>query len=301
MSTLPSFVQPAWHPRHAGLAIVLVSTVLWSTAGLFVRMADLDTWSILLWRSLFACLTLGSFWLLTKRAKAAAIRATLSWSGAVAVAIAVVSGVSYIVSLQLTSVANVMTVYAALPFIATAIAYVALHERVTRRFVVAGMFAFLGIMVMAGAAVSLNDVLGILASFVMTASFAASLVQAKKCPDLDMTLVTVWSAIICGLIALPFMQHALPAPQQMLACALLGALTTGAANVLALVGGRLIRSGEAAFLLLLDVVLGPLWVWMAFDERVGPSVLAGGAMVVVAVIWYLAAKPAPETVRSAAP
>jgi drug/metabolite transporter (DMT)-like permease len=283
--------------RHIGLVVVLVSTVLWSTAGLFVRMADLDTWSIVAWRSIFAFLTLGIYWLVAKRSKAAAIGATLSWPGGTAVMIGVIGGISYIVALQLTSVANVMTVYAALPFIATAIAFFALQERVTSRFIMAGLFALGGIMIMAGAAVSVRDILGIIAAFLMTAGYAASLVQAKKYPFLDMTLITMWSAVACALIALPFVQHGLPGPRHLLPCALLGALTTGLANVMALVGGRLIRSGEAGFLLLLDVVLGPFWVWLAFDERVGSSVLAGGATVVAAVTWYLMGSVKEKTLQ----
>ena len=40
--------------RLYGLLLVAAGSVLWSTAGLFVRVLDLDLWSIQLWRSLFA-------------------------------------------------------------------------------------------------------------------------------------------------------------------------------------------------------------------------------------------------------
>jgi drug/metabolite transporter (DMT)-like permease len=279
--------MPGPRTRKFGLLIVFIATLLWSTAGLFVRMSDLDTWSILAWRSLFAFLTLGAFWIALNKSKASAISATMSWPGAAAIAIGVISGISYIVALQLTTVANVMTVYAALPFITTAFAFFALGERVTLRFIVAGLVALGGIVVMSGAVVAVKDALGICAAFIMTATFAASLVQAKKYPFLDMTLVTVASSAICALIAFPLVQSGLPQPGQLLACALLGALTTGLANVLVLVAGRLIRSSEAGFLSLLDVVLGPLWVWLAFNEKVGPAVLTGGMIVVTSVTWYL--------------
>jgi drug/metabolite transporter (DMT)-like permease len=273
--------------RLAGFVIVLISTVLWSTAGLFVQMARLDTWSIIAWRSLFTVLSLSLFWLFVTSNKASVLRQVVSPSGVAATALAAVSAISYVVSLQLTSVANVMTVYAALPFIATAIAFFALGERVTARFVVCGLLAFVGIVTMSQAAIDLTDMVGIGAAFLMTAGFAGSMVQAKRYPYLDMTLITVASAAICGVIALPLMETFTPGLTQLLACALLGVLTTGLANVLSLVGGRLIGSGEAGFLLLLDVVLGPLWVWLAFDERVGPAALVGGGIVMAAVGWYL--------------
>jgi drug/metabolite transporter (DMT)-like permease len=46
---------------------------------------------------------------------------------------------------------------------------------------------------------------------------------------------------------------------------------------------------------LLEVVLGPLWVWLALDERPSTVTLAGGAIVIVAiVIQTLGAPPEPK-------
>ena len=58
--------------------------------------------------------------------------------------------------------------------------------------------------------------------------------------------------------------------------------------VLFLAGGRLVRSAEAGLVALLDVVLGPLWVWLAFGETPSAAALAGGALTFGAVAWYLA-------------
>ncbi|MEA3533242.1 DMT family transporter [Rhizobium sp. CC-YZS058] len=275
--------------RLNGFIVVLIATVLWSTAGLFVRLAALDTWSIVAWRSLFAFITLGLFWLVVERDKPAAIKATFSPPGFLAVAIGVVSGISYVVSLQLTTVANVMTVYAALPFIAAIIAFFAFNERATYRFVICGLVASVGVAVMMMGVMTTQDSIGILAAFVMTAGFAASLVQAKRYPELDMTLVTVAAAGVSAMIAFPLTSSAAPPnASQLLACALLGALTTGVANVMSMVGGRMIRSGEAGLISLLDVPLGPLWVWLFFSESVETNTIIGGSIVLAAVVSYLA-------------
>ena len=286
--------------RQSGIILVAVSAVLWSTAGLFVRMADLDTWTIVGWRSLFSFLTLASVVVFQNSSNIPAAISRIGLPGLFSISISAVSTISYVVSLQLTTVANVMIVYAALPFVATLIAFVWVKERVTVRFLVAGGLAFVGIVIMAGAASSSRDVIGIAAACVMTASFATQLVHAKLHPTLDMTIVTALSAAACGFISVPLMRTALPAPNQLLACALFGVLTTGLAYVLVLAGGRLISSGEAGFISMLDVVLGPLWVWYFFAERPSASVIFGGIIVLGAVAWYLAKNPpeiTPVTVR----
>ncbi|WP_160011357.1 DMT family transporter [Rhizobium sp. 18055] len=283
--------------RLFGITLVAASAVLWSTAGLFVRMADLDIWSIVGWRSAFSAVTLGLFMLIRNRVERGSASRSFGWPGVGACAVSVIAAISYIAALQWTSVANVMTIYAALPFLATAIAFLWFGERVTMRFIVAGLLAFCGIAVTVGAAVTARDLLGLVAAFAMTAGFASQLVIAKRYPSMDTTLMTACGAAACVVIALPFMQHSIPAPMQLLACALYGILTTGIAYVLVLMGSRLIGSGEAGFISLLDVVLGPFWVWLFYDEQISLPVFAGGGIVLFSVVWYLSGAGFKPTAR----
>jgi drug/metabolite transporter (DMT)-like permease len=273
--------------RSYGIFLVTLSAMLWSTAGPFVRLANLDSWTLIGWRSLFALVTLLAVAAYQHRKNLANAVAGVGSQGAVAVAISTLSSISYVFALNLTTVANVMIVYAVLPFIAALLSYVWISERVTVRLLGAGLVAFAGIALMAGAAASPDEILGIIAAFVMTTTFAAQIVHAKVYPKLDMTVAMALAAGACGLVALPFMTPAIPDPTTLLACALYGGLTSGIAYVLALNGGRYITAGEAGFIQMLDVVLGPLLVWMFFAEQPGATVLLGGAIVLSAVVWYL--------------
>ena len=273
--------------RTYGIALVTMSAILWSTAGPFVRMANLESWTLIGWRSLFACLTLLAAAAYEHRKNLGKAVTGMGASGAVAVAISVVSSISYIFALNLTTVANVMIVYAVLPFIAALVSYFWLGERVTLRLLGAGLAALVGIAIMAGAAASQKDILGVIAAFVMTATFASQIVHTKVHPNLDLNLAMALAAGACGLIALPFMEPGVPPPTALLACALYGGLTSGIAYVLALNGGRYITAGESGFIQMLDVALGPLLVWYFFTEQPGGTVLIGGAIVLISVCWYL--------------
>ena len=82
----------------------------------------------------------------------------------------------------------------------------------------------------------------------------------------------------------------------MLACACYGVLTSGLAYVLVR-GGRLISSGEAGLISMLDVVLGPVWVWLFYTERPTGAVIGGGCIVLASVAWYLVANRTSMTKR----
>ena len=273
--------------RLVGIHLVISSAVLWSTAGLFVRIADMDVWSMVAWRSAFSFVTLGAFVLIRRRWTKKGVKGTFGMPGVVACVVSTVAAITYIASLQWTTVANVMTVYATLPFVATGIAFLWLHDRVTYRFVIAGCLAFLGVVISVGAAMSANDLLGILAAFIMTAGCATQIVIAKRFPSMDSTMMTVLAALACFCIALPLMQYSIPTSTQLLACAFYGIFTTGIGYVLLLLGSRRIGSGEAGLLSMLDVILGPIWVWIFYSEEITLPVLLGGAVVLTSVFWYL--------------
>lgn len=287
--------------RALGLGVVLFSTLLWSLVGLFVRMAALDAWTVILWRSLFAALALAPFWLLMTRERVRALRDMIAPAGLLAIGLAVSGNVGYIAALQLTSVATVMTIYATLPFVTGLLGLWLLREKLSRRFGAAALVAAAGIAITAGAALSAGDAAGMVVAALMTLSWGGLLVQAKKHPGLDLTLISLVSAVIAAVIALPLATPGLPPAASLWACALLGVLTSGLANVLTLMGGRHIRSGETGLLLLLDVALSPLWVWLAFDERVGAPALLGGGLVVAAVAVYLFADARRRMVACPAP
>ena len=66
--------------------------------------------------------------------------------------------------------------------------------------------------------------------------------------------------------------------------AALGIGQIGLGFALLTVGARLIPAAQVGLITLLEVVLGPLWVWLALDERPSTLTLVGGAIVIVAIV-----------------
>jgi len=64
-----------------------------------------------------------------------------------------------------------------------------------------------------------------------------------------------------------------------------GLTTVCIAFVMFMEGAKLVPSAEAGLVSMLDVALGPLWVFLAFGENPGVATLIGGAFVIGAVIW----------------
>jgi drug/metabolite transporter (DMT)-like permease len=276
--------------RVYGTALVAMAAVLWSTAGLFVRLIDLDAWTILAWRSAFAALSLCLIVVVRQRRNALHAFHAIGWPGLVAIPIAVVSMGAYVIALKLTTVANVMIIYATVPFVAAGIAFLWIGERSGPRVLLASTIALAGIVILAGSATRRQDISGNAVAFLMTLAFGGQLVMARRNHRLDMAVVNSIAAALCAMLCWPLAASGLPTAYQLVVLALFGITTTSLAYLLFLIGGRYIPSGEAGLLGLIDVVLGPFWVWLAFGERPGGAAFVGGSLVLASVFWYLSGR-----------
>lgn len=286
--------------RGLGIALVAGGTVLWSTAGLFMRALDLTLWTVLGWRALFGGLALALIVVLRHGRRSGEAVRSLGVAGLVAVPLTAVSMLSYVAALKLTTVANVLAVYATVPFLAAGIAWLWLGERATVRVMQASGIALVGILVVTGFAARPDDVAGSALAFVMTASFAVVLVMARRYPNMEMASLNALGAGLCALVCWPLMSEGIPSARDLVILAGFGIVTSGIAYLLFLIGGRLIRSSEAGLIGTTDVVMGPLWVWLVFGEDPGRAAIIGGAIVILAVAWYLADALKADAVAPAA-
>ena len=83
----------------------------------------------------------------------------------------------------------------------------------------------------------------------------------------------------------PFSDPAAVRGQDLGVLAVLGFVQMGLGLIFMTLGARLIPAAEVALISLLEIVLGPLWVWIFRSEQPGVGTLVGGAVVLAAVVY----------------
>jgi drug/metabolite transporter (DMT)-like permease len=135
---------------------------------------------------------------------------------------------------------------------------------------------------------------GMAMAFVVVLCMSANYVIVRRRRDVGMTPALALAGAVSAAIALPFAE--------------LGGLDAGHVPwLLALGPGQLagglllymaslkrIPAARAALLGLMELVLGPIWVWAVYGEKPGDLTLAGGALVIgaAAVNVWLDSRPA---------
>jgi len=196
--------------------------------------------------------------------------------------VAVASG-SFIIALNHTTVARVLLIQALAPMIAALIGWAALGDRISRRSVLAMVLALAGVGVMIGDPRG-GQLTGDAFAFVMTVGFALGIVLMRHRRDISMMPATCLSQGLILAVALPFASLGTVPSDDWPMLVAIGVVQMGVALALFSIGARLIPAPEAALLTLLEVVLGPLWVWLAISERPSDATLVGGAILIGAVV-----------------
>jgi drug/metabolite transporter (DMT)-like permease len=276
-----------------GRTYVALAAVAWSTAGLLQRELSVGVGTQLAGRALFATLGLLAYVALAERRGTLRAFRAIGNGGVAVVALLAISSASFFVALNHAPVANVLFMQALAPIIAAALGTM-LGERVSRRTWIAMGVALAGVAIMVGGPGGASA-LGQLLSFLMSVSFAGVIVLTRHHRDVSMAPATCISQLLVFVLAAPFAGVTHVGTLDVSLLATLGICQIGLGFVFLTIGGRLIPAGEVALITLLEIVLGPLWVWLALSERPGAATFVGGIVVLGAVLVQ-ARMPAPEAV-----
>lgn len=280
-----------------GVALVVAAGLLWSSQGLIFRQIDAaGPWAIMFWRSL-GLLPVIVLVLVVMAARAdAAGRAQLfaalrpgvvGWLGALGL-VGAFAGAIY--AIQITTIANAVFLFSATPFLAALIGWGVLGERVPAATWGAIALALLGIFVMVrgGPADATGGAMaGNVAALVSALGFAVFTVslRAKGGDDpLPMVMLGALLSLVVAAVMSVWTVQTLSVPLGDRGWAIfMGAVTLAGGMILYSRGSRVVPAAQMALLANIEVLLGPLLVWLVLGETAGRHVFLGGAILVVAV------------------
>jgi drug/metabolite transporter (DMT)-like permease len=279
--------------RRRGQIYVVLAAVAWSTAGVLQRQLTLDTSTQVFGRAAFAAVGLLGYVAIVERGQV--LRGFKSVGGAgIAVALCVaIASSCFIAALNHASVARVLFILAVSPVLAALLAWATLGEPISRRTALAMVLALSGVAVMLGAPGEAS-LTGDGLAFVAALAFSVMIVITRWRHEVSMAPATCLSQAILVAAFLPFATPGEISGDDLAWLAALGIGQIGLGFALLTVGARLIPAAQVGLITLLEVVLGPVWVWLALDERPGTLTLVGGTIVIAAIVLQTRETPSHD-------
>jgi drug/metabolite transporter (DMT)-like permease len=261
--------------RHRAIGFLIATAILWSSAGLLIKMISWNPIAIAGARSAIATLVLFVF----------LRRPHLTWSfaqigGAVAFAATVILFVS---ANKLTTAANAILLQYTSPIFVALLGAWFLGERATwldwtTIFVVIG-----GMTLFFLDDLTTGGLWGNVCAIASGGTFACFVLFMRKQKN-DSPLESVFLGnILTALIGFPFMFEAMPSASSWVGLMLSGVLQLGLAHVLYATAIKHVTALEAILISVVEPILNPVWVLLVMGEAPGPWALLGGFVVLVSV------------------
>ena len=277
---------PRWRGRGGtakGVLLVAVSAFFASTAGLFSKGIAADAWSIIFWRGVFVIL-FSLLWLaMTGRLRNEARRFRGS-ALAVAVLYAAATG-AFISAFKLTSVANVVLIWAAAPVLAGALGWWIFGQRMTAGFMLACASVLAGTAVIVWGSLGGSGLSGDLLALWMTLMMVLIMTIYRHFPETPAALPIVGASLLLLPVCWALGDPASASAGQIALTALFG-LTYVIASV-TLAGGSTCRApGETALVSVSETPWAILLVGLVLSEWPSTQTAIGGTVIMAAVLWY---------------
>jgi len=273
------------HAYRRGALMVVACGLLWSLAGIGVRMTEEATgWHIVFYRSIGLSITLLVYMSWRNKGQIISSVRGIGLMGFIAGSLTGASFFGNIFALLYTSVANVTFILSTAPFIAALLGRIFLGERVKKRTWLAIACTTSGVLIMVNGGLSSDGLIGMGFAFFMALCYACFTVIMRHCKNIDM----VPAALVAGITSMAFAalfidSYILPMNDILIALGL-GVVQMGIALILFIKGSRHVPAAELTLLTMLEVILSPLWVWMLLSEHPGYWTLMGGTVIILGVV-----------------
>lgn len=280
------------HPLF-GLALATFGALMLTPDALFMRLSGMGGYQMVGWRGLLMGSVMLLLWALGARQRGRDLALLGSGFGLGIVACQYVNATLFSLAIALAPVSVALFAVATVPVFAALLARLVIGEptRGATWITIAAVLSGIALAVFggdeAGLALDGGTLLGALAGLGVAMMLALNFVILRARPELPILLVIGLGATLAGLTGVIVTGPAAMMRGEIWAIAICGLVILPVSFFSLSLASRYTHASNVSLLLLLETVLGPLWVWLGTGEMPTPMMLAGGVIVVVSLGLYL--------------
>ena len=283
---------------NPGIFLALFGTLILTPDALFMRLSELSGGEMVAWRatqggSIFFLIGLLQFIWPRGEVKPKVWRK--SFLTLIFVQMANVFCFAY--GIFLAPVAIVLIAVATVPVFSIILGYWVLKEVVDFKTWLIVIVVFFGVALSVFGDVNSNDlynhstVLGGLCGLVVAFSLACNFVIIRKDKEVAFPLALGTGGIICGVLAFSFWPSAVDiSSNSLFYISITGLIILPLSFILLSRAARVTPASNVSIIMLLETILGPLWVWAFISESPKFITIIGGAIVILALVYFFSIK-----------
>ena len=279
-------------PSLFGVLIALFGVLVLTPDTLVIRLSELDRWPLMGWRGILMGTILLLGWrLFFSQNPSNEWRSLASWQGLVVIIAFSMNSVTFTIGIVETSATVVLTAVATMPIFAATLSFFMLGERQGWRgwLTITAAMGGVGTVVLDGnnainipdGSVFVGAVFGVLTAIGLALTFT----MVRKYCNLAIVPAAGLGALISGIIGFSLSDISSISNGSLLPILIMGVVILPVSFACLAVAPRYTSSAVVSLLMLLEMVLGPFWVWLGVGER--PTLLMISGATFVAVVLAL--------------
>ena len=281
-------------PKSYGNFLVLIGVLILTPDTMVMRFSNLDRWPLMGWRGVLMGITLLIFWSLFQHSNTfKKINSIYSWQGIIVIIAFAINSVTFTLGIQETSVMVVLTAVATMPVFAAIFSIFLMKESQGWVSWATIIFAMVGVIVVVSDgnnAIGQPDgssILGAVYGCITASGLALAFTMARKYKELEVIPAAAIGALLSGIFG-----FLLSAEDSIFIAPLWTIITMGILILpvsfgLISIAPRYTTSAIVSLVMLLEMVIGPFWVWIAVGERPSTTMIIGAFLVVTVIFFHI--------------
>lgn len=276
-----------------GLGLAAAGALFLTPDAMFMRLSGMDGFQMAAWRGLLMGAVLLSCWAATSRDRRGDLGQLVTGAGLAFVACHLANATMFSLAIAAAPAAVVLVGVATVPVFSALLSRLVLGEptQAATWAAMAAVITGVAIAVWGGEAgaprLDPRAVLGAALGLGVALVLAFNFVILRARPGLPILLVIGCGALASGLNGLVITGPEHMAQGRLWAIGISGAVILPVSFLALSLASRHTQAANVSLLMLLETVLGPLWVWYGVGERPGPPMIVGAALVVTSLAVYL--------------
>ncbi len=269
--------------QKKGSLLAFLGVLFITPDSLFIRLANIDTWGLLFYRGAipFIIVLLGlilfykkNFFIAFKNIGYVGIFYAISFT---------ICNITFIISIQNTNVANTLIMVAMAPMLSAFLGAFFLKEIPDKKTWIAIAVTLLSVLYIFYDSLQLGNIIGDIFGFLTALGLAISANLARYAKSKDLVPAAVLGKLGTALFAFIFVSNFHLLNNDIIIVPVMCILCVAIPFVLVTIAPRFITAAEVNLFFLLEVILGPIWVWLVINEKPSVETLFGGIIIIFTI------------------
>ena len=269
--------------QQKGSLLAFVGVMFITPDSLFIRLASIETWSLLFYRGAIPFITVLLSLLIIYKSNFFKIFLSTGYPGVAYSITFALTNITFIISIQNTNVANTLVMVALAPMLSAILGLIFLKENPERKTWIAIIITTLAAIYIFYDSIQIGNFLGDIFGLITALGLAVGAVIVRSAKNRNLVPSAVVGKLFVAIIAFFFVDSFELSNKDLIIVPAMCILCVAIPFVLVTIAPRFITAAEVNLFFLLETILGPIWVWMVIKEQPTLETIQGGLIIILTI------------------